>query len=106
MMMTSMDLFLESIKSPATRVTYKQSLNQFRETTGFDLSDYSNNKTKGNNLLQGKIIEYIVELKKSGASYSRINVIVSALQAYCDAHDIEINFVKALQSNPITCREF
>jgi integrase len=93
---TSVDLFLESIKSPATRVTYKQSLNQFIEATGFNLTD---SKTKGK-VLQEKIIEYIVELKKSGASYSRINVIISALQAYCDAHDIELNFDKVRRYMP------
>ena len=95
--MTSIDLFIESIKSPATRVTYKQSLNQFREATGFKLTD--NGKTKGK-LLREKIIEYVIQLKKSGASYSRINVIVSAMQAYCDAYDIDVNFDKVRRYTP------
>jgi integrase len=93
---TSVDFFLESIKSPATRVTYKQSLNQFREATGFNLTG---KKTKGK-IFQEKIIKYVIELKKSGASYSRINVIISALQAYCDAHDIELNFDKVRRYMP------
>jgi integrase len=93
---TSVDLFLESIKSPATRVTYKQSLNQFRDATGFNLTS---NKTKGK-VLQEKIIEYVIELKKSGTSYSRINVIISALQAYCDTYDIEVNFDKVRRYMP------
>jgi integrase len=91
------DLFIESIKSPATRVTYKQSLNQFREATGFKLTDKG--KTKGK-VLQKKIIEYVIQLKKNGASYSRINVIVSAMQAYCDAYDIDVNFDKVRRYMP------
>jgi integrase len=94
---SSVDLFIESIKSPATRVTYKQSLNQFREAAGFKLTD--NGKTKGK-VLQEKIIEYVIQLKKSGASYSRINVIVSAMQAYCDAYDIDVNFDKVRRYMP------
>jgi hypothetical protein len=107
---SSVDLFLESIKSAATRATYKQSLNQFKEDTGFDLTQYNNDKKKNNNrsntrggekVLQNKIIEYIVELKRSGASYSRINVIISALQSYCDAYDIEeVNFDKVRKYMP------
>jgi hypothetical protein len=31
-------------------------------------------------------------MKKSAASYPRIGVIIGALQAYCDPHDIEVNF--------------
>jgi hypothetical protein len=77
-------LFLESIKSPATRVTYKQSLDQFKEATGFNLID---SKTKGK-VLQGKINRVRNTTKKRGASYSSIYIIISALQAYCDAHNI------------------
>jgi integrase len=94
---TSVDFFLESIKSPATKVTYKQSLDQFREATGFNLTS---NKTKRSKVLQEKIIEYVIELKKSGASYSRINVIVSAMQAYCNTYDIEVNFDKVRRYMP------
>lgn len=89
-------MFLESIKSPATRVTYKQSLDQFKEATGFNLTG-SNTKGK---VLQEKIIEYIIELKKSGASYSRINVIISALQSYCDVYDVEVSFDKVRRYMP------
>ncbi|MDQ3968817.1 MAG: site-specific integrase, partial [Thermoproteota archaeon] len=34
------------------------------------------------------------------ASYSRINVIVSAMQAYCNAYDIEVNFDKVRRYMP------
>jgi hypothetical protein len=44
MMRSSVDFFLVSIKSPGTRVTYKQSLDEFREATGFNLTD---SKIKG-----------------------------------------------------------
>lgn len=36
----------------------------------------------------------MIQFKKSGASYSRTNVILSAVQACCYAYDIELNFDK------------
>lgn len=85
---TFVDLFLESIKSPATRVTYKQSLKQFREATGFDLTD--SKKTKGK-VLQEKIIEYVIKLKRSGASLSFLHGMIAVGQADVDpAGDTDI----------------
>jgi hypothetical protein len=45
--MTSAHYSLKKIKSPATTVTYKQSLNQFKEATGFNLTDKKKTKGKG-----------------------------------------------------------
>jgi hypothetical protein len=50
-------------------------------------------------------MEYLIELKKSGASYSRFNVNISALQAYYDVYDIEANFDKVRKNIPEQVRK-
>jgi hypothetical protein len=56
--MQTVDLFLESIRSSATKASYKQSLRQFQTETGFKLSP----KTKGADL-QKATIDYVIFLK-------------------------------------------
>jgi hypothetical protein len=58
---TFVDYPLKKIKSRATRVTHKQSLNQFKEARGFNLTDKK--KTKGRGTPE-KIIEYVIEFEE------------------------------------------
>jgi integrase len=85
----TVDLFSETIRSEATKASYKQSLRQFQEETGFKLTP----KTKATRL-QKVTIQYIVHLKHKGTSYSRINGIVSAIQKFADVHEIELKMKK------------
>jgi integrase len=84
------DLFLESIKSAATREVYAQAIRQFETATGFTLAKESTDAKT----LQKALIAYIVTAKNEGTSYSRINGIVSALLKYCDAYEIEVKAKK------------
>lgn len=84
------DLFNESIRSPATKVAYRQSLRQFESETGYKLSREA---TDGKSL-QAALIAYVVRLKHKGTSYARIAGIVAAVRKYCEIYDVEINYRK------------
>lgn len=89
------DLFAESIKSPATRKSYLQSLRQFRRETGFDLTE----STEGP-VLEKRLIEYTIELKRRGLGYSRINTMLNAIQRFTETFDIEVRWKKVRKYLP------
>jgi hypothetical protein len=60
----AIDLFSESIKSPATRYSYLHDIRQFERATGFKLSKEA---TDGK-ALQNRLIEYVITLKHAGKS--------------------------------------
>lgn len=82
---SGVDLFFESIRSPATRASYLQAIRHFEEATGFKLAKEA---TDGK-VLQNRLIEYFISLKHSGISYGRKNVIISAVRKYVDVYEIE-----------------
>ena len=84
------DLFLESIRSPETRKDYVDAIRRFRTWAGMkkELRKISSKK------IQAKLIEYIVHLKNEKKSYSTQNMAINAVQKYCEAYDIELNFKK------------
>ncbi len=84
------DLFLESIKSPETRKDYVDAIRRFMEWSGFKKELRKNNPT----VIQGKLIEYVIHLKNRGISYSSQNMVINAVQKYCEAYDMDINIKK------------
>jgi integrase len=88
--MAMVDLFLDSIKSPETRKDYVDAIRRFATWAGIK----TELRRIGPKVIQTKLIEYVVYLKNKGSSYSTQNMIINAVQKYCDAYDIEINFKK------------
>lgn len=88
----TINLFLESIKSPKTREGYSDALRRFCAWAGISEGKLAKTRDK---TIQIKLIEYIVALKKEGKSYSSQNVVISAVKKFCEAYDIEdVNFSK------------
>lgn len=88
--MQKVDLFAESIRSPATRKQYMTTLKTFMRDT--EIEDLRLIEPK---VLQTKLIEYVVWLKNNGRSYSRQNSFICAVKSYCDAYDLDgVNFEK------------
>ncbi len=40
------------------------------------------------------MIEYVIHLKNRGISYSSQNMVINAVQKYCEAYDMDINIKK------------
>jgi integrase len=84
------DLFAESFKSAQTKKVYTFTLNKFVRDNGF--TDLCAVEPK---IIQNKLIEHVIKLKKAGRSYSRQNSYICSVKAYCEAWDIEgVNFEK------------
>lgn len=96
------DIFAESIKSPHTRDEYIHALKRFKN--GAKITRELD--TIKPEILQTKLIEFIVAQKKAGKSYSTQNMIVNAVQKYCDVFDIELKWkkVRAVMSEQHTNR--
>lgn len=87
----AIDLFLESIKSPKTRENYGDAIRRFCAWAKIDEAKLKKVRAQ---MIQGKLIEYIVSLKNKGMSYSSQNVALSSVRKYCEAYDIDVNFTK------------
>lgn len=98
----TLDIFAESIKSVHTKDAYIEALRRFK--TGAKIKKELN--TLKAETLQTKLIEFIVSQKKANKSYSSQNMIVNAVQKYCDVFDIELKFrkVRAVMSEQHTSR--
>lgn len=83
-----MDLFLESMKSEKTRTTYRYALDRFVKWTGItgELKDLPAQD------IQDKLIEFTIYSKTKTRSWQ--NIVISAVQKYCEAFDIELRFKK------------
>jgi len=77
----SLELFLDSIKSDETRKHYSCYLDKFL--------DYS-----GNNLTENKVIEFILQLKKEGKSFTAIQNYLAPIKLYYSINDIALNIKK------------
>jgi len=77
------DLFEESIRSKETKKAYLNNVRRFQGETGLDLSHATGNE------IQSKLIEVVIGMKKSGKSNSAQNLMVSAVQKWCEVFDIE-----------------
>jgi integrase len=84
------DLFLDSMKSQETKKDYVDAIKRFILWSGIKKELRKNNPT----VIQERLIEYVVHLKNRGISYSSQNMVINAVQKYCDAYDIPINIKK------------
>lgn len=84
----SVELFLDSLKSPATREKY----NRYLKFYGIDRLHSKDP--------QSDIIDFIIKLKKEGKSYAAINNYVAALKSYYQINDVVLNIKKISRFMP------
>jgi integrase len=81
-------LFTEAIRAKDTRRLYLMSIDRFKRETGIKAIEKQKLK-----VLQQKIIDYTIRMKKEGRSYSTQNNMLAALQKFAVVYDIpNINF--------------
>ena len=95
--MQRIDLFLASIRSPETRMCYNIYFRKFQEFMGENDLFCANNPR----LIEGKIIEYIVNMKENGKGYSTIHNYVAAVMAFYKINDIVLNVTKINRFIPV-----
>lgn len=81
--------FLDSLTTEATRKTYTFNLNQYCRHINVD--DCTRLLDTSPSLAEAQIIEYIVDLKKNGRSFSRINSCVCAIMHFYTMNDVTLN---------------
>jgi integrase len=81
--------FLDSLTTEATRKTYTFNLNQYCQHINVD--DCTRLLDTSPSLAGAQIIEYIVDLKKKGRSFSRINSCVCAIMHFYIMNDVTLN---------------
>lgn len=91
-MQRSLLLFQNSIHSKETLRVYQYSLDKFLKH--YKLRDYDSLATMNSKMLQEMIEDYVMEQKSQGKARSTIKTPVSALELFCDANDLAINWKK------------
>jgi len=81
--MEQLKLFLESCRSPETRSVYAYSLKKF-----FNFAGELPNDSK---IIENKIIQFIILLKKQGMSYHGISNYFVAIKSYYAVNDVVLN---------------
>lgn len=72
--------------SPVTKKNYELALRLFREAAGIKNNDAIVKMDP--KVLKRKLVDHILDLKKTGLSYSRQNMVISATQKLCELNDI------------------
>lgn len=84
--------FIESLRSPATRETYKISLNEFmlfaKET------DHQNVIKIAPSKLQDTVLDFLTDLKQRGKAYQTTRVRLAAVRHFCRMNDVLLNWEK------------
>jgi integrase len=95
--MEALDLFLSSIRSPETRLCYNIYFKKYRDFMG------SMDLFCGNNihLIEQKIIEYVIDMKKNGKGYSTIHNYVASVMAFYKINDVVLNTRKINRFTPL-----
>jgi integrase len=83
--------FLDSLTTEATRKTYTFNLNQYCKHIKVEGGDCTRLLDTSPSLAEAQIIDYIVDLKNKGRSYSRINSCVCAIVHFYFMNDITLN---------------
>ena len=86
--LASLELFLESIKSPETKRAYSIYLKKYMAS--YDIAEAEADPRK----IEAMIIDFIISLKKESKSYSAIRNYVSAVLAYYKINDVVLNVTK------------
>jgi hypothetical protein len=76
---TSFNLFIEAIRSPQTKIAYKNSIKRYMnhlKITDIDNLLLNNNSSK---IIESQIIDYIMSLRKDGVSYSTIRYLIAPI---------------------------
>jgi len=84
------ELFLSSIRSEFTRVSYLVYFKKYQKFIGTD-DLFLGNDVKA---IQDKIIEFIIDMKSNGKGYSTIHNYVTAALAFYKIHDVVLNVSK------------
>jgi integrase len=94
--MQAIELFLSSIRSPETKISYSIYFKKYQEFMGPDLFC-------GNNpsLIEQKIIEYLVEMRNKGKGYSTIHNYAAAVLAFYKINDVALNITKINRFIPV-----
>ena len=87
-------LFTNSIHSKDTLRVYQYSLDKFIEH--FKLRDYDSLASMDPKMFQTMVEDYLMEKKKEGKSRNTLQTPISALELFCDANDVIINWKKIL----------
>lgn len=91
-MQRSLLLFQNSIHSKETLRVYQYSLDKF--LSHFKLRDYDSLARMDTKMLQQMIEDYVMEKKSQGKARSTIKTPVSALELFCDANGLSLNWKK------------
>ena len=95
--MEALELFLSSIRSPETKVSYSNYFKKFQEYIGRSDIFCGNNPR----IIEHKIIEYIDNMKSQGKGYSTIHNYASAILAFYKINDVPLNFTKINRFIPV-----
>lgn len=93
----AIELFLSSIRSPETKISYSIYFKKYQEFMGSGDLFCDNNPR----LIEHKIIEYIDEMKNKGKGYSTIHNYVSAVLAFYKINDVALNVTKINRFVPV-----
>lgn len=95
--MEAMELFLSSIRSPETKISYSIYFRKYQEFMG-GLDLFCGNNPR---LIEQKIIEYIVDMKNKGKGYSTIHNYVACVLAFYKINDVALNITKINRFIPV-----
>jgi hypothetical protein len=90
-MQPELELFLSSIRSEYTRVTYSIYFKKYQEFVGLDTDLFFG---KDPIAIQNKIIEFITDMKSKGKGYSTIHNYAAAVLAFYKINDVILNISK------------
>lgn len=80
------NLFVNAIKTEATREAYTKSLTKFKEYSR--IKTYCQFKKLSNNKLKELLVSYIIHLKSKNLSYSTISLYLSSIELFLDMNEI------------------
>jgi integrase len=86
----AIELFLSSIRSPETKISYSIYFKKYQEFMS-DLDLFCENNPR---LIEQKIIEYLVDMKNKGKGYSTIHNYAAAVLAFYKINDVALNINK------------
>lgn len=88
---TSFDLFIEAIRSPQTKIAYKNSIKRYMNHLKItDINDLLLNNSNPK-LIESQIIGYIMSLRKDGVSYSTIRYLIAPIFTFYQLNDVVLN---------------
>jgi hypothetical protein len=96
--MQAIELFLSSIRSPETKISYSIYFRKYQEFMGPDFDLFCGNNPR---LIEQKIIEYLVDMRNKGKGYSTIHNYAAAVLAFYKINDLALNITKINRFIPV-----